>query len=72
MIFRLAKDFISRICKISCLQRYDAKRALQHPWITRNLEDKIPLTRIEEMQQYDLRNMLSKITRAAAFMSIVK
>jgi len=45
----LAKDFISRICKISSFQRYDAKRALGHPWITRNFDDKIPLTRVEEI-----------------------
>ena len=68
----MAKDFISRICKISSFQRYDAKRALGHPWITRNFDDKIPLTRVEEIHQQEVRNMLSKISRVAAFMSIVK
>eukprot|EP00347_Sterkiella_histriomuscorum_P023943 403332847 len=71
-ISNLAKDFISRICRISQIQRYDAKRALQHPWITRNSNDKIPLTRTEEMQQFDTHQTLSKLIRAVTFLSIVK
>ena len=35
----LAKDFICRLCRISQMERYDAKRALQHPWITRKFKD---------------------------------
>ena len=41
---RLARDFIIKLCHKSQVERYDAKRALQHPWITRNFDDKIPMT----------------------------
>jgi hypothetical protein len=70
--FRFAKDFICRLCKLSSLQRYDAKRALKHPWITRNLHEKIPLTRIEEMQQQDAHHTFARVTRLATFLSIIK
>ena len=43
-----------------------------HPWITRNFNDKIPLTRTEEMSQYNVHDMLSKIVKLATFMQIVK
>ncbi len=35
----LAKDFISKLCRISQIERYDAKRALIHPWLTRKFKD---------------------------------
>ncbi|CDW90501.1 protein kinase domain containing protein [Stylonychia lemnae] len=54
------------------INRYDAKRALQHPWITRNSNDKIPLTRTEEMQQYNIHTLLSKVIKAATFLQICK
>lgn len=45
----LAKNFIINLCHISQIERYDAKKALQHPWITRKFEDQIPLTGSEEI-----------------------
>ena len=39
----LAKDFLTNLCVYPPSQRYDAVTALQHPWITRNDEDEIPL-----------------------------
>lgn len=45
-----AKNLIIRLCHISQIERYDAKRAIIHPWITRNKEDKVPLTQSEEIQ----------------------
>ena len=49
----LAKDLICKLCRIGQIERYDAKRALQHPWITRRFDEKIPLTAGEEIQMYD-------------------
>lgn len=49
----LAKNLICKLCRISQIERYDAKRALQHPWITRRFEDKIPLTASEEIQMFN-------------------
>ena len=60
------------MCKLSSLQRYDAKRALKHPWITRNFQEKIPLTRIEEMQHQDAHHTFARLTRLATFLSIIK
>jgi hypothetical protein len=60
------------LCKLSSLQRYDAKRALKHPWITRNFQEKIPLTRIEEMQQQDAHHTFARLTRLATFLTIIK
>lgn len=57
---------------MSSVERYDAKRALQHPFITRNLEDSIPLTKAKELDYINYELSLSKAFRTAAFMSIVK
>lgn len=40
----LAKDFFLNLVSYPPSQRYDAATALKHPWITRNNENKIPLT----------------------------
>jgi len=49
----LAKNLICKLCRISQIERYDAKRALQHPWITGRFEEKIPLTASEEIQMFN-------------------
>lgn len=40
----LAKNMICKLCSISQVERYDTKRALLHPWITRRFTDPIPMT----------------------------
>ena len=40
----LAKDFFLKLCVYPPSERYDAKAALKHPWITRKLNAEIPLT----------------------------
>ena len=50
----LAKDFIQCLCSISQSTRYDAKIALEHPWITRNFNSPIPRTfenTVDELRQ---------------------
>ena len=39
----LTKDFFLNLCAYPPSLRYDAATALQHPWITRNANDEIPL-----------------------------
>ena len=39
----LAKDFFLKLVAYPPSMRYDAATALQHPWITRKSEDKIPM-----------------------------
>lgn len=36
---KLAKSLFENFCKLSASQRYTAKEALKHPWITRKLQD---------------------------------
>ena len=33
----LAKSFFKKLCIYPSSERYDAKQALNHPWITRNI-----------------------------------
>lgn len=49
----LAKDFFLNLCAYPPSQRYDAVTALQHPWITRNENDKIPLSFKQEFAQFE-------------------
>ena len=54
----LAKDLICKLCQISQTERYDAKRAMIHPWVTRRFMDKIPLTAKEEGMRDELEEAL--------------
>lgn len=45
-MFRLAQDFFSKLCAYPPSERYDAKMALSHPWITGvGGKEDVPLTR---------------------------
>lgn len=44
----LAISLLEKLCHPKPSARYKADQALQHPWITRNFEDKIPRTLFEE------------------------
>lgn len=68
----LAKDLIFKLCSISQIERYDAKRSLQHPWITRCFSDPIPLTAGEEIQLVNQEHTLQRAIRAMLFVSIMK
>lgn len=68
----LAKDFICKLCQISQVERYDTKRAIQHPWLTRRFNDKIPLTAKEEGMRDELEQNLHRSLRSILFLSIIK
>ena len=42
-----AKHLISCLCQKNQSARYRAANALQHPWITRNLEQEVPLSDLD-------------------------
>ena len=42
-----ARHLIDSLCHRTLNQRYKAVNALQHPWITRNLDEQLPLTDLE-------------------------
>lgn len=71
-ISKLAKNLIVKLCKISQIERYDAKRALHHPWITRRLDDDVPLTASEEIQHFNLEGILQKSIKLVHVLSILK
>lgn len=64
-----AKDLICRLCRISQIERYDAKKALQHPWITRNWDSTAPRTAKEERERQvlteNLRNCMKFMNAVA-------
>ena len=45
----LAKNLFLRLTTVQSHQRYQAKDALKHPWITRNQNDRIPKSIMDEM-----------------------
>jgi hypothetical protein len=47
----LAKNLIEQLCNLKPANRYKVEQALQHPWITGNSEDEIPLTDVHKFQQ---------------------
>lgn len=54
--FSLAKDFFLKLCDREPFKRYTAEQALNHPWITRNVKNEIPLT-FEEQHKIFLREL---------------
>ena len=48
---KLSKNLIRNLWNPKPYRRYNAQRALKHPWITRNENDQIPLNVYEELQQ---------------------
>lgn len=68
----LAKNLIIKLCHISQVERYDAKRALHHPWITRKLDDKIPLTASEEIGINNTQHAFAKCIKVLTFLSMVR
>jgi serine/threonine protein kinase len=49
-ISQLAVKLLQNLLNVSPNQRYGAPRALKHPWITRDVNAKIPLNMFEEIQ----------------------
>jgi serine/threonine protein kinase len=60
------------LCKLQASQRYTAKDALKHPWITRNNTDHVPLTPLEKMSQLEQEDDLRKKMNLAYFLSVSK
>ena len=53
-------------------KRYTAKDALKHPWITRNKQDKIPDTLMDQLNLIETDQNLKQKMQTAFFMSIVR
>jgi serine/threonine protein kinase len=57
----LAKDLIKKMTDYSPFYRYSIDQALKHPWITRNNDDKIPLTYLEMIEHADCHDKLKLV-----------
>lgn len=51
-----AKHLIQTLCQRAISSRFSATQALQHPWVTRNLDEELPLTQVQ-MQQQEIDNL---------------
>ena len=51
---KLAKNFFEKLISVKMSQRYIAKEALQHPWITRKLQSDIPLHNYHRIEKESL------------------
>ena len=46
----IAKDLFTKLCMVHSGERYDIVTAMQHPWITRELNSPCPLTKMQELE----------------------
>jgi serine/threonine protein kinase len=68
----LALKLMESLLNVSPRLRYSSKRALKHPWITRDLDSDIPLNMYEEMQLNMVAyEKLKYATRLAFAMSMI-
>jgi serine/threonine protein kinase len=49
----LARNLFLKLCKFESIFRYEAYKALDHPWITRSTKSQIPMTILEEYNKSD-------------------
>eukprot|EP00347_Sterkiella_histriomuscorum_P018930 403343621 len=65
----LSIDFFKKLCSQSPSERYDARSALKHPWITGIFDAEIPLTNKQQIQQFDSEQGLRRIMRTVYFIA---
>lgn len=53
ILTKLSRSLFCNLCKYHAGQRYTAKESLKHPWITRQLQDAVPLTQLEKLEQFN-------------------
>jgi len=68
-LYRIAKDFIFRLCKLDPEARYTVDDALKHPWITRKFDSPIPLSKKDDMEYKMLLRDLRKVMRTLVFLT---
>jgi serine/threonine protein kinase len=66
-------SLLEKLCVIKPSYRYRLEQALSHPFITRNLEDKVPRTALEEnIHMFECDSKLRKVVNLLHFVSIVR
>lgn len=55
-------NLMDKLCQLKPSHRYKVEQALAHPWITRNFQDKIPRTILEEnIYRYEIDDKFRKV-----------
>jgi serine/threonine protein kinase len=70
VITPLAESLLVRLCARNVRDRYSAVQALNHPWVSRNLEAPVPLTQDEEQAQSSADRNLRRAQQVVIFLSI--
>ncbi|EAR93909.2 Serine/Threonine kinase domain protein (macronuclear) [Tetrahymena thermophila SB210] len=68
----LAKNLLSKLSLINPTERYSAIQALQHPFITENLNGAIPMTMNEQLLSFKIKESLIQKLKVMLFIQYVK
>ena len=68
----MGKDFINKLLKKKSSNRYTSRPALNHPWLTMNKFEKIPLTVLDKFKNDVHVNKIKELFLTALFMNYYK
>ena len=70
---KLSQNLIEKLCHPKPSLRYTVDQALQHPWITRQLNDEIPRNHMEQQEYFnECDGKFRKLMNLMYFISVVK
>jgi calcium/calmodulin-dependent protein kinase I len=69
---KIAAHLYSRLTAIIPHQRYTSKDARRHPWITRKMENNIPISRLDDVNNLEFESQLRKKVRLMQFLALMK
>ena len=68
----MGMDLLKKLLEYDPIKRYKSSDALNHPWITRNPEDKIPQTLNEQLNTYNIINNAKELIMINIFLNYFK
>ena len=68
----ISKNLLERLIQVDRTLRYTAQDALQHPWITRQKQNRIPQNLVDQMQSIAFEKKLRRKFNLAHFLAIQK
>ena len=68
----MAKNLNQKLCEVNPSWRYSANLAIKHPWITRNPNDKIPLTFNEILNRNNNKKNWNQLVMICIFLNYYK
>ncbi len=65
----MARSLLKRLCALKPSKRYKAREALEHPWITREVNASVPLTQVEkELFMFEMDTKLRSVSHVLNFL----